>query len=81
MEINLEVCRTIAVQYGLPLQFVAKEFYVFDVLGQIAELTAGKKELVFKGGTALNKIYLGKMQRFSEDLDFDLSAEREIGLT
>lgn len=80
MEINLEVCRTIAVQYGLPLQFVVKEFYVFDVLGQIAALTAGKTELVFKGGTALNKVYLGKMQRFSEDLDFDLSAEREIGL-
>ena len=41
MELNLEVCRTIAVQYGLPLQFVVKEFFVFDVLSQITNLTVG----------------------------------------
>ena len=54
---------------------MVKEFYVFDVLGQIATLTAPAKNLVFKGGTALNKVYLGKLQRFSEDLDFDLDGE------
>ena len=75
MQLNLEVCKTIAVQYGLPLQFVVKEFHVFDVLGQIAMITAPSKELVFKGGTALNKVYLGKLQRFSEDIDFDLDAQ------
>ena len=76
MELNLEVCKTIAVQYGLPLQFVVKEFFVFDVLAQITTLTANSKKLVFKGGTALNKVYLGKAQRFSEDLDFDSGSER-----
>ncbi len=75
MEINLEVCMAIAVQYGLPLQFVVKEFYVFDVLSQIAGAGSESEGLVFKGGTALNKVYLGKMQRFSEDLDFDLDAK------
>ena len=75
MELNLEVCRTIAVQYGLPLQFVVKEFFVFDVLSQITNLTAGEKNFVFKGGTALNKVYLKTLQRFSEDLDFDLGTE------
>ena len=75
MEINLEVCETIAVQYGLPRQYVVKEFYVFDVLGKIAMATAPDKNLVFKGGTALNKVYLGKLQRFSEDLDFDLNTK------
>lgn len=75
VEPNLEVCRTIAVQYGLPLQFVVKEFHVFEVLGQITASTASLKNFVFKGGTALNKVYLGKTQRFSEDLDFDLEAE------
>ncbi|MEK6953852.1 MAG: nucleotidyl transferase AbiEii/AbiGii toxin family protein [Candidatus Micrarchaeota archaeon] len=74
MELNLEVCRTIAVQYGLPLQYVIKEFYVFDVLGQVTAATIGEKNFVFKGGTALNKVYLGKLQRFSEDLDFDFEA-------
>lgn len=75
VELNLEVCRTIAVQHGLPLQFVIKEFHVFEVLGQITAATAPSQEFVFKGGTALNKVYLGKTQRFSEDLDFDLAVE------
>lgn len=75
VELNLEVCRTIAVQHGLPLQFVVKEFHVFEVLGQITAATAPSRNFVFKGGTALNKVYLGKTQRFSEDLDFDLAAE------
>ena len=75
MEINLEVSKTIAVQYGLPLQYVIKEFYVFDVLSQITMASAPDKNFIFKGGTALNKIYLGKLQRFSEDLDFDLNTE------
>ncbi len=75
MEINLEVCKTIAVQFGLPLQYVIKEFYVFDVLGQITMATAGENNFVFKGGTALNKVYLGRMQRFSEDLDFDFDSK------
>jgi predicted nucleotidyltransferase component of viral defense system len=73
MELNIEVCRFIAVRYGLPLQFVVKEFHLMNVLGQIAEFVSSRQNLlVFKGGTALNKVYLQKMQRFSEDADFDL---------
>ncbi len=76
MEINPELCRTIAIQHGLPLQFVIKEFHLFDVLSQIAAFTSkNDRTLVFKGGTALSKIYLGKAQRFSEDIDFDLEAD------
>lgn len=71
VEPNLEVCRTIAIQYGLPLQFVVKEFHVFDVLGQVAALVGPSSRFVFKGDTALSKVYLGRLQRFSEDLDFD----------
>ncbi len=70
MNVSLEVCRVLASQHGLPLQFVVKEFHVLDVAQQIA-LVQGGKNLVFKGGTALNKVYLKKNQRFSEDLDFD----------
>lgn len=75
MNIDLDICKTIAVKQGLPLQFVIKEFYLFDVLGQVAQ---NSKNLVFKGGTALNKIYLGGMQRFSEDLDFDLDSHNFV---
>lgn len=83
METDIEVCRIIAVRYGLPLQFVIKEFHLMDVLGRIAEFTSRQQgSLVFKGGTALNKIYIQKTQRFSEDLDFDLvtkNAGRGLG--
>ncbi len=75
VEINLEACRVLAIQHGLPLQFLVKEFCVFDVLGQVVMFTAPSKRLIFKGGTALNKVYLGGMQRFSEDLDFDFDTE------
>ncbi len=81
MELDLEVCRAIAVQHGLPLQFVAKEFHVFNVLGQITEFSMDiKTAFVFKGGTALNKVYLKKGQRFSEDLDFDLDVRTDAEL-
>lgn len=76
MNVNLEVCKTIAIQYGLPLQFVIKEFHLFNVLSQIVAFTSQKsRKLVFKGGTALSKVYLGKSQRFSEDIDFDMEAD------
>ena len=73
MELDLEICRTIAIRYGLPLQFVFKEFHLMDVISKIAAITVQKPSpLVLKGGTALNKVYLQKTQRFSEDADFDL---------
>lgn len=71
MELNLNVCRSIAANSGLPLQYVVKEYYVFDVLSHITTETAPAKGFVFKGGTALNKVYLSGRQRFSEDLDYD----------
>ena len=73
MELDIEVCRTIAIRYGLPLQFVVKEFHLMNVMGMISAFAFSKSsQLVFKGGTALSKVYLEKMQRFSEDADFDL---------
>ncbi len=72
MKIDIENCRFLSGKSGIPLQFIIKEFQLFDVLAQIAVQTASDKKLVFKGGTALNKVYLGEKQRFSEDLDFDL---------
>ena len=73
MELDLEVCRSIAVRNGLPLQFVFKEFHIINIIGEIAGAAfSSKNPLVLKGGTALNKVYLKKLQRFSEDIDFDL---------
>jgi predicted nucleotidyltransferase component of viral defense system len=77
---DLEVCRAISAKSALPLQFVVKEFHVFEVLSQVCAHAGGSEDFVFKGGTALNKVYLSGMQRFSEDLDFDFECKGRDGL-
>jgi predicted nucleotidyltransferase component of viral defense system len=51
----------------IPLGTVEKDYVLTSVLKQIYE-SEFKESLVFKGGTALHKLYLFK--RFSVDLDF-----------
>lgn len=72
---DLDVCRVLAAKHGLPLQFIVKDFCLMDVLSQLAANQGEFGNPVFKGGTALNKIYLGGAQRFSEDLDFDVETD------
>ena len=74
--VELREARKIASTTGLGLQYVLKEARVFDIWGRLSPLVMSDKVkskaiIVCKGGTALNKIYLPGVQRFSEDLDFD----------
>lgn len=55
-------------QKGLNLMMVEKDY----VLGWLLYGFAKEKNLVFKGGTALSKIYFPRIWRLSEDLDFSL---------
>jgi len=50
---------------------VEKDYFQHIVLGAISRRMAGL--LVFKGGTALQK--MGLLTRFSEDLDFTITGE------
>ncbi len=73
VEMNETTIRALAGRIGLPMQFVYKENKLFEALAKI--LTANQKnkyKIVLKGGTALNKIYFKDLQRFSEDIDFDI---------
>ncbi|HIE41362.1 MAG TPA: hypothetical protein EYP80_01735 [Candidatus Aenigmarchaeota archaeon] len=71
--VSIFEARKLAVRYGLGLQYILKEFRIFDILQKIKPLFLDDKVItVFKGGTALNKVYFQKKQRFSEDLDFDI---------
>lgn len=79
-EVSLTLCRTLAMEHQLSPQFIEKEFRVFDLLGTITRATAPTKDFVFKGGTALNKVYLKGVQRFSEDLDFDVATTSLTGV-
>jgi predicted nucleotidyltransferase component of viral defense system len=51
---------------GLTLAMVEKDY----VLGWLLLGLSGIRDLVFKGGTALSKIYFPRLWRLSEDLDF-----------
>jgi predicted nucleotidyltransferase component of viral defense system len=72
---DLDVCRVLAAKHGLPLQFIVKDFCLMDVLSQLAANQGKFGKIMFKGGTALNKAYLEGVQRFSEDLDFDVETD------
>jgi len=55
-------------QKGLNLRIVEKDY----VLGWLLYGFAKNERLIFKGGTALSKVYFPKIWRLSEDLDFSL---------
>lgn len=72
--ISKEELREYATTKKLNLGQAEKEYFQNILLFILYEQCG--KELVFKGGTALNRIY--GLERFSEDLDFTLSAEIDI---
>lgn len=64
----LKVLERTSAQTGFTLRLLEKDYYITVVLSGINELS---KDLVFKGGTCLSKIYYS-YYRLSEDLDFTL---------
>lgn len=58
--------------FGIAPDFVAKDYYIVLLL---SEITRVNPDVVFKGGTSLSKCHHA-IDRFSEDVDLGLSAER-----
>lgn len=58
-----------ATQSGIPFYIWEKDFALGSILLAITQVPALKDTLIFKGGTALKKIYFDNY-RLSEDLDF-----------
>lgn len=58
-----------AIQSSIPFYILEKDFALGFILLAITRVPKLKNTLVFKGGTALKKIYFDNY-RFSEDLDF-----------
>jgi predicted nucleotidyltransferase component of viral defense system len=57
----------LAEKHKFPAELLEKDYHLTRILHKISEKQI--KDLVFKGGTCLNKCYLG-FYRLSEDLDF-----------
>ena len=67
--LTLNELKRIAGNEGVPQAIVEKDYALSVALKLIAESELGDK-IVFKGGTAIKKVYFEKA-RFSEDLDFN----------
>ncbi len=65
--INLEELRRLSAETGFSSKLLEKDYHLTRILQRISKKKI--KNLVFKGGTCLNKCYLG-FYRLSEDLDF-----------
>jgi Nucleotidyl transferase AbiEii toxin, Type IV TA system len=68
------IIRETAARRGLPPVMVEKDFWVSWVLGVLFAHPEFGKQLVFKGGTSLSKVF-GAIERFSEDIDLSVGPE------
>jgi len=66
-KIDLDDLRRLSIETKFPQDLLEKDYHLTRILHKISEKQI--KDLVFKGGTCLNKCYLG-FYRLSEDLDF-----------
>ena len=62
----------LAEKHKFSVKLLEKDYHLTRILHKISECRI--KNLVFKGGTCLNKCYLG-FYRLSEDLDFVLNQD------
>jgi hypothetical protein len=68
--LDIKVAKLISARTGLGTKFVSKDDKVSYLLHQMS-LWKGI-DLALKGGTVLNRRYLGENARFSEDIDIDV---------
>ena len=77
---DVDKMRSLGGKYGVFTETIQKDYSATMLLFMISEFSK-ISEMVFKGGTALKKIYFPDA-RFSEDLDFscntDISAKIRI---
>jgi len=69
-----ELFNAAAQALGYTAPVVEKDFWVCWTLRELLKLPGAREHLIFKGGTALSKVW-GAIRRFSEDVDVSLSRE------
>ncbi len=72
-----EILRYISTRTSLGLKYLSKDEKISIALEQLRDLFP---EVILKGGTALNRVYLAKsgVSRFSEDLDLDFTSDKRL---
>jgi len=67
--IEADIIRAIAAEKRIHLGIIEKDYVLSKVLMALSQIDLFNQNLLFKGGTALKKLYYPEW-RFSEDLDF-----------
>jgi len=67
-----ELFRETSVKVGIPEAIIEKDFWVCWVLNYLFNKSELSKDIIFKGGTSLSKVF-GIIERFSEDIDLVLN--------
>jgi len=72
-----EILRHISAKTGLGLKYLSKDERISIVLEQLRGLVP---DVILKGGTALNRVYLATLgvSRFSEDIDLDFVSDKDL---
>jgi len=72
-----EILRYLSTKTGLGLKYLSKDEKISIALEQLRDLFP---EVILKGGTALNRVYLAKLgvSRFSEDIDLDFISNKNL---
>lgn len=70
--------RYLAAKTGLSLNYISKDEKLSYLLFQLREIFG--RRVILKGGTALNRVYLSRLNasRFSEDIDLDYFSDKSL---
>jgi predicted nucleotidyltransferase component of viral defense system len=70
---ELSELRSLAAKEELSLNYIAKD----EMISRVLFAVQGNDDIILKGGTAINRVYLKNM-RFSEDIDLDLVFKENV---
>ncbi len=73
-----DIIRTLALKTGFGMKYISKENKISQILDRLSNIFSN--EVVLKGGTAINRVYLQKkgINRFSEDIDLDYISDKSL---
>ena len=74
---NKEIIEYIADDMAVDYSYIEKDYFAVKILKHVASFFSVGHRVIFSGGTSLSKGY-GLIQRFSEDLDFEIDASDGI---
>lgn len=77
--IDYNYVRKLSERIGVPEETIEKDFCIELLLSKFCRNAVLTKNLVFRGGTALKKMYFPEF-RYSEDLDFILKSDSSLSI-